>query len=108
MLDVVVAVVCALGGYAVWLAAVTRRLHDRNKSAWYLLLFIGLPTLILTVQKGDLVLPLVQFTTYGSFFDLLCSAIYAWMIVELGCLRGTVGPNKYGPDSSSTPETQSV
>ena len=21
-----------------------------------------------------------------------------WFFVELGCLRGTVGPNRYGPD----------
>jgi len=30
-------------------------------------------------------------------------AISVWAFVELGCLRGTVGPNRYGPDPLSTP-----
>jgi uncharacterized membrane protein YhaH (DUF805 family) len=30
-------------------------------------------------------------------------AISVWAFVELGCLLGTVGPNRYGPDPLSTP-----
>ncbi len=50
------------------LAIYTKRWHDRNKSGWW--------TLILLI-------PLI-----GSI----------WLLVELGFLRGTEGPNKYGPD----------
>jgi uncharacterized membrane protein YhaH (DUF805 family) len=25
-------------------------------------------------------------------------AIWLWAVLELGCLRGTEGPNAYGPD----------
>jgi uncharacterized membrane protein YhaH (DUF805 family) len=25
-------------------------------------------------------------------------ALYIWGFVEMGCLRGTVGPNRFGPD----------
>src|SRR6266487_727368 len=30
-------------------------------------------------------------------------AISVWAFVELGCLRGTPGPNRYGPDPLDTP-----
>jgi uncharacterized membrane protein YhaH (DUF805 family) len=32
------------------------------------------------------------------FFELASSAVTIWLIVELGILRGTSGPNQYGPD----------
>lgn len=48
-------------------AACTKRLHDRNQSAWWLL-----PTLV----------PLI-----GSF----------WFLINLGFLRGDAAPNDYGP-----------
>jgi len=50
------------------LAIYTKRWHDRDKSGWWSL--IGLVPLI------------------GGI----------WMIVELGFLRGTEGPNRFGPD----------
>jgi uncharacterized membrane protein YhaH (DUF805 family) len=53
------------------LAIYTKRWHDRNKSGWWSL--IGLVPLI------------------GGI----------WLLVELGFLRGTEGPNKYGPDPIS-------
>jgi uncharacterized membrane protein YhaH (DUF805 family) len=31
-------------------------------------------------------------------FSLAGFAISIWACVELGCLRGTAGPNRYGPD----------
>jgi uncharacterized membrane protein YhaH (DUF805 family) len=34
----------------------------------------------------------------GVLFNLASFAISIWAIVELGCLRGTDGPNTYGPD----------
>jgi uncharacterized membrane protein YhaH (DUF805 family) len=50
------------------LALYTKRWHDRNKSGWWTL--IGLIPII-----GGL-----------------------WLLIELGFLRGTAGPNSYGPD----------
>lgn len=55
------------------LAVSVRRLHDLNKSGWWLLLY------------------------------LLHSVPYLGILIQIGfcvlyCLRGTVGPNKYGPD----------
>jgi uncharacterized membrane protein YhaH (DUF805 family) len=52
-----------------WLAIASsvRRLHDRDKNGWWYLI---------------------------SFIPLVG---LIWLIVECGCLRGTIGPNQYGP-----------
>jgi uncharacterized membrane protein YhaH (DUF805 family) len=63
-----------------------KRLHDRDKSGWWLLLFYLAPAV------------LNEFTHVSFIFALVSLAISIWAFVELGCLRGTVGPNKHGPD----------
>ena len=35
--------------------------------------------------------------------SLAAAAIAIWAFVELGCLRGTPGPNQYGPDPLGNP-----
>lgn len=54
----------------VGLAIMAKRYHDRDKSAWWILIAL---------------IPIV-----GPI----------WQLVELGCLRGTEGSNDYGPDPS--------
>jgi uncharacterized membrane protein YhaH (DUF805 family) len=75
-------------------AIAVKRLHDRDKSAWWLLLFYLLPAVLdgLTNATKDeaIVLPLA--------LSLASFAISVWAFVELGCLRGTIGPNLYGAD----------
>jgi uncharacterized membrane protein YhaH (DUF805 family) len=63
-----------------------KRLHDRDKSGWWLLLFYLVPALLNELSNASFLFSLASF------------AISIWAFVELGCLRGTVGPNKYGPD----------
>jgi uncharacterized membrane protein YhaH (DUF805 family) len=36
--------------------------------------------------------------TFGVVLSLVGAAISIWGFVEIGCLKGTTGPNKYGPD----------
>lgn len=45
-----------------------KRCHDRDKSAWWILLYF---------------VPVI-----GPI----------WWLIEFGCLRGTIGPNRFGPD----------
>jgi uncharacterized membrane protein YhaH (DUF805 family) len=73
------------------LALAAKRLHDRDKSAWWLLLFYLAPSVLSGAANhaGD-----VGF----SILYLASFAITVWAFVELGCLRGTVGPNRFGPD----------
>jgi uncharacterized membrane protein YhaH (DUF805 family) len=72
------------------LAVAVKRLHDREKSAWWLLVFYLLPALLdgMANISGDA----------GLVFSLASFAVSIWALVELGCLRGTIGDNQYGPD----------
>ncbi len=101
------AAILLIGGLVVWFSAVTRRLHDRDKSAWYLFLFFALPSALQMAFKphkaGYTTLYLFSGGT-GSFIDLLCLVISIWMIVEVGFLPGIAGPNRYGSDTSATSE----
>ena len=72
------------------LALGAKRLHDRNKSGWWLLLFWFLPAIL--QGTGE------QIDGIGIVLTLAGFAISIWGLVEIGFLRGTVGPNQYGPD----------
>ena len=65
--SIVMAVVYVLITW-IGLAVAAKRWHDRNKSAWWILIAF---------------VPVV-----GAL----------WYLIECGFLRGTVGPNTYGPD----------
>jgi uncharacterized membrane protein YhaH (DUF805 family) len=74
------------------LAVSVKRLHDRDKSGWWILLFWLGPSILGGWQTAapDL--------GGGFLFSLAAAAIAIWAFVELGCLPGTLGPNRYGPD----------
>jgi uncharacterized membrane protein YhaH (DUF805 family) len=74
-----------------------KRLHDRNKSGWYLLLFYGLP-LVLSAASVVIVEGPDGPSIAAGVLALLGLVMSVWTLVELGCLRGTIGHNKYGPD----------
>jgi uncharacterized membrane protein YhaH (DUF805 family) len=79
------------------IAVGVKRLHDRNKSGWYLLLFYFLPGVL--AAAGVLIGEFVEDSTImATVLTLLAVALMVWAFVELGCLRGTVGANPYGPD----------
>jgi uncharacterized membrane protein YhaH (DUF805 family) len=73
------------------LANGAKRLHDRDKSGWWLLVLYVVPP-CLRVIGHRLDTPLTYLVYLPSF------AISLWAIIELGFLRGTDGPNEYGPD----------
>jgi uncharacterized membrane protein YhaH (DUF805 family) len=79
------------------LAVGVKRLHDRNKSGWYLVLFYIVPGILVTA--GIVVGTFMDDSILlASILGLAAFAIGVWAFVELGCLRGTIGPNRYGPD----------
>jgi len=79
------------------LAVGVKRLHDRNKSGWYLVLFYIVPGILLTagIAIGTF---MEDSIVLAGILGLLAFAIGVWAFVELGCLRGTIGANRYGPD----------
>lgn len=94
-------------------------LHDRNRSGLLLLMFFGVPvllslvTLSLTSGVQGLLLGLGSSPSSASTAALgsravlllllqgLSLAVSAWALVELGCLDGTPGWNRYGPDPAA-------
>jgi uncharacterized membrane protein YhaH (DUF805 family) len=75
------------------LAVGVTRLHDRNKSAWWLVPFyVGPPVIEIVASLNDLDAALMV------ALMVLAGALSLWAIFELGLLRGTAGANAYGPD----------
>jgi uncharacterized membrane protein YhaH (DUF805 family) len=75
-----------------------KRFQDRDKPAMYAAIVVGINLLIslLTILglTGDPLSP----NALAMIFGLISLAIFIWIVVELGILRGTVGSNQYGPD----------
>ena len=69
-----------------------KRLHDRNKSGWWIVPFIvatGLYSHVCNWLGDSDAAPLVGLAMFVAFI---------WGFVEMCCLRGTRGPNRFGPD----------
>ncbi len=81
-----------IGSFWSSLALAFKRLHDRNKSGVWLLLFWLAPSLLNAIGQS------IGATGAGAFVALAGAAIAIWGFVEIACLKGTTGPNDYGPD----------
>lgn len=79
------------------LALGIKRLHDRDKSGWWLLLFYFVPSVLETIGAAIL--------GSGAMFILgsIGAGISIWGLIEIGFLRGTSGQNSYGPDPLAGP-----
>src|SRR5262249_12383731 len=95
ILDYVVLFIIILAFVIVsWISAFAigvKRLHDRNKSGWWILLFYVVPLLL--GGGGN-----QAESAVAGILGLVSLAISIWALIELGFLRGTVGPNRFGPD----------
>jgi uncharacterized membrane protein YhaH (DUF805 family) len=110
-LTTALALVTMIAGIWPIFALYVKRLHDRDKSAWWLLVFFAAPLVIDTAFQawsGTLTWPwqappIENFKqmVFGPAWWISWAAqagIALWAFVELGCLRGTEGPNQFGPD----------
>src|SRR5690349_16304868 len=86
-----------LGVAGGWSAIVLgiKRLHDRNKSGWWMVPIWLVPSFLdraadIAERGGNLILQIICI--------VIGLAVGIWIFVELVCLRGTVGPNQYGDD----------
>jgi len=82
------------------LALVVRRLHDRGRSGWWLLLFQGAP--ILAAAVTDAAGPDIARTSPGAAWAILALLLVGlgmsiWGFVEIGLRRGHTGDNRFGP-----------
>lgn len=84
----------------IYLAVAIKRLHDRNKSAWWMVLFFVFPGLFdqFADRLGD---------SYPVMFVGLVSFIFCfWGFIELLFLKGTTGTNRYGADPLAPIDTR--
>ena len=86
-----------------WVYAATsiKRLHDRDKSGWWMVPFFVIPGLY--QQLGD---RLGDFYTAG-FFGLVVGLLALWGLVEMYCLRGSPWANRFGADPLPKIQTRS-
>jgi uncharacterized membrane protein YhaH (DUF805 family) len=73
-----------------------KRGHDRDRPDWYITLFF---VLLLLINIGQLTAP--DPMNPGTLLNGALIVIGFWsivMLIDLGFLRGTAGPNRYGPD----------
>lgn len=89
-----------------WTALLVKRLHDRDRPGvlvgviWApsILAMLGKATGISGTMTDVYGTPVFQPNTLGWIIMGLGLVVGIWALVELGFLRGTVGPNQYGPD----------
>ena len=87
-------------------ALMVKRLHDRNRPGIIAAIFWAPTVLLLLGQvtgiSGDMTdvygTPVFVPNTIGWVFYGLSFVVGIWALIELGFLRGTDGPNDYGPD----------
>jgi uncharacterized membrane protein YhaH (DUF805 family) len=72
-----------------------KRLHDRNLSSWLLLLFY-----VPSLGKRWL----FDSGLGGQVLDFVLAIGALWVCITLGFLRGTRGPNHFGPDPRQAAE----
>jgi uncharacterized membrane protein YhaH (DUF805 family) len=103
----------AIGLADMWinLALGAKRLHDRDRSGWWLLLqFVAVLlaaifiTVAIAVPKG------LAAAWYGVAVvsGTLAFVISLWLFVEMGFLRGTSGANRFGPDPLDASKSKAV
>ncbi len=85
-----------------WCLAATsiKRLHDRDKSGWWTIPFFVIPGLYGQFEDrlGESIIVMVL--GLALFFVLL------WGFIEVAFLRGTRGPNRFGPDPLAPVDTR--
>jgi uncharacterized membrane protein YhaH (DUF805 family) len=74
-----------------------KRFQDRNKPGGLALIGIGLGIVQTLARLAGLSNPFNP-TAVDYILGIALLIVGIWYLIELGILRGTVGPNQYGPD----------
>ncbi len=82
-----------------------KRLQDRNRHYLFVAAYFGLLALLTSVQagtKGGISDKMMDPSIAPRVLLVLVSVLFLgyviFLFIELGCRRGTIGPNKYGAD----------
>ncbi len=79
-----------------------KRLHDRNRPGWWLLVLTALSWVqqglrFQRLHEGGDLMSMLQPGLPGGLLLLVIVIVGIWLLIEMGFLDGTQGPNKYGP-----------
>jgi uncharacterized membrane protein YhaH (DUF805 family) len=97
----IIMVVLVLIPWLLWgVSFTTERLHDRDKSAWWLVVFYLAPGALGQLAKFAWFAGAAG-TMLNYLLALAAFALTIWGFIEIGCLRGTAGSNTYGPNPLS-------
>jgi len=79
---------------SIWFLAATtfKRLHDRDKSGWWIVPFFIAPNLLNKLWDW------LDDPTAALLVSAIGLGLSVWGFVEMFCLSGTCGPNRFGPD----------
>ena len=80
------------------LAIATKRWHDRDKSGWWSLLVV-----ITFLFEYTTLINYINKSRWWHLLWIAPTVASTWYLVECGFLRGTSGPNRFGPDPLSRP-----
>ena len=84
-----------------------KRLHDRDRAGWWLV--APLLSLAAAIALGFAALSLPEghrepWNALAVFATLGTGGLFLWLLLELGFLPGTEGPNRFGADPGSNPK----
>jgi uncharacterized membrane protein YhaH (DUF805 family) len=109
----IVGAVVNLALFIAGIAVCIKRLHDRDRSGWWLALFYFGPAILLLLggsvfwafsgridDAWEWALLLLKLCLLGGF------ALGIWGVVEIGFRRGTSGYNRFGADPLKRPSTE--
>lgn len=85
------------------LAVTVKRLHDRNRRGWWILMFpLGFVVLVSILSTfGDDLDALLYYSLLALALIIAVAAV-----LELGLRRGTAALNRYGPDPLAKPKNE--
>ncbi|WP_454887026.1 DUF805 domain-containing protein [Sphingomonas oryzagri] len=83
------------------IAVSVRRLHDVNRSGWWMvapLLLLGVAMVSALARLGAT--PDASMLGFGIFFmvAMLIGVVLSILLLVWACMHGTIGPNRFGPD----------
>jgi uncharacterized membrane protein YhaH (DUF805 family) len=87
------------------IAILVKRIHDRNKSGWLAWLLYGplIVAFIFTIITIVVIFTSSESAAWGPGIVaglgwLVTLVVSIWFFVEFGCMRGTIGGNRFGAD----------
>jgi uncharacterized membrane protein YhaH (DUF805 family) len=88
---------------AIALAAMAKRLHDRDKGWLWVVLYVLVPNAVSGFAEYLVAGGIAARGAIWLVLQIVALALSLWGLIEMGFLRGTAGPNRFGLDPLAKP-----